>query len=469
MNHRLGFISGCCAALAICSAAKADGGVPAILQFAEQYQNQCSQESFNSNEINSRHCTIGKDIVSRDSKKTGYVSMAKSQKEQKLSVEIDNLRHRLKERKLILARQNTELNLLQKKISLLQAQGTHLSVVDETKPEILNSTLLKKWVADMAKIWRMSPDEKHLLALLKQSRTEASLAREAKSLADHQLEKLRSDMKTAQANLRQQQQLSNKAQDDFHSILQSREKVIAEQQTALRTTQTELDNLRKQSRWKLNKDRLKDEKLRMSYAAGSALGHDIQDMIEERKNWGIAIEQSSLVAGIIDTISGNPLLSSEELRKLIEQADALAAKARKKQVIEQQLRDKKFIAEFRKRNDVQESRMGFWYRIDYVGNGEIAKNEIIDVVVKEMLSDGTVIQDMDLSQKVLSQPLSKYPPLFREAIGHLQNHGSLTMVVPPTLAYGEAGYPPRIPPNATMVYELRIANVQEIKDTAPRE
>lgn len=34
------------------------------------------------------------------------------------------------------------------------------------------------------------------------------------------------------------------------------------------------------------------------------------------------------------------------------------------------------------------------------------------------------------------------------------------MVVPPALAYGETGYPPKVPPNATMVYELRIDNSQ---------
>jgi FKBP-type peptidyl-prolyl cis-trans isomerase len=76
------------------------------------------------------------------------------------------------------------------------------------------------------------------------------------------------------------------------------------------------------------------------------------------------------------------------------------------------------------------------------------------------LTDGTVIQDMELSGKVLSQPLEAYPPLFREAIGYLRNHGSVTLVVPPELAYGEAGYSPKIPPHTTMIYELRIEDVK---------
>ncbi|WP_446717716.1 FKBP-type peptidyl-prolyl cis-trans isomerase [Erwinia sp. OLCASP19] len=42
---------------------------------------------------------------------------------------------------------------------------------------------------------------------------------------------------------------------------------------------------------------------------------------------------------------------------------------------------------------------------------------------------------------------------------HLKNHGSLTMVVPPVLAYGDEGYPPQIPPGATMVYTVRIRDI----------
>ncbi len=33
-------------------------------------------------------------------------------------------------------------------------------------------------------------------------------------------------------------------------------------------------------------------------------------------------------------------------------------------------------------------------------------------------------------------------------------------VVPPELAYGDAGYPPKVPPGATMVYTIRVENVR---------
>ncbi|MBO2006982.1 FKBP-type peptidyl-prolyl cis-trans isomerase [Serratia marcescens] len=104
--------------------------------------------------------------------------------------------------------------------------------------------------------------------------------------------------------------------------------------------------------------------------------------------------------------------------------------------------------------------MGFWYRVDYAGEGALAPTAVVDVVVKEKLTDGTVIRGYGTERQGAVATAVQYPPLFREAISHLHNHGSLTMVVPPALAYGETGYPPKVPPNATMIYELRIDNSQ---------
>ena len=37
------------------------------------------------------------------------------------------------------------------------------------------------------------------------------------------------------------------------------------------------------------------------------------------------------------------------------------------------------------------------------------------------------------------------------------------MAAPPELAYGDAGYPPKVPPGATMIYTIRVENVREEK------
>lgn len=233
---------------------------------------------------------------------------------------------------------------------------------------------------------------------------------------------------------------------------------LAAAHQAQQALQDELSGLRLRAKWLPEVKTLKKKPEQQSYAAGVALGRDIQTMLAERKNWGITPDKTMLLAGVIDTFSGHYQLSDAQLTRALAESEKAVSDARNQAAKTQTSKGEAFVAEFKKKKGTQKSPAGFWYRIDYAGDETIAENARVDIVVKESLTDGSVIQDMDRSGKVMSQPLSAYPPLFREAIGHLKNHGSLTMVVPPALAYGETGYAPQIPPNATMVYELRIVD-----------
>ncbi|HAT5011113.1 TPA: FKBP-type peptidylprolyl isomerase [Serratia marcescens] len=233
---------------------------------------------------------------------------------------------------------------------------------------------------------------------------------------------------------------------------------LAAAHQAQQALQDELSGLRSRAKWLPEVKTLKKKPEQQSYAAGVALGRDIQTMLAERKNWGITPDKTVLLAGVIDTFNGHYQLSDAQLTRALAESEKAVNDARSQAAKRQTSKGEAFVAEFKKKKGTQKSPAGFWYRIDYAGDETIAENARVDIVVKESLTDGSVIQDMDRSGKVMSQPLSAYPPLFREAIGHLKNHGSLTMVVPPELAYGETGYAPQIPPNATMVYELRIVD-----------
>ncbi len=234
---------------------------------------------------------------------------------------------------------------------------------------------------------------------------------------------------------------------------------LAAAHQAQQALREELDGLRSRAKWLPDRQALKKKPEQQSYAAGVALGRDIQTMLAERKNWGITPDKTALLAGVIDTFNGHYQLSDAQLTSALAESEKAVNEARNQAAKTQTSKGEAFVAEFQKKKGTQKSPSGFWYRIDYAGDEAITENARVDIVVKESLTDGRVIQDMDRSGKVMSQPLSAYPPLFREAIGHLKNHGSLTMVVPPALAYGETGYAPQIPPNATMVYELRIVDV----------
>ncbi|WP_202189436.1 FKBP-type peptidyl-prolyl cis-trans isomerase N-terminal domain-containing protein [Serratia marcescens] len=308
--------------------------------------------------------------------------------------------------------------------------------------------------------------EKSLKTALEQQKAETA---KATGELQQQLAQLQEKNKTQTEQAKALEQRLVTATTESAQAVQQRDKAtqqadktateLAAAHQAQQALREELDGLRSRAKWLPDTQSLKKKPEQQSYAAGVALGRDIQTMLAERKNWGINPDKIVLLAGVIDTFNGHYQLSDAQLTRALAESEKAVNDARNQAAKVQTSKGEAFVTEFKKKKGTQKSPSGFWYRIDYTGDETIKENARVDIVVKESLTDGSVIQDMDRSGKVMSQPLSAYPPLFREAIGHLKNHGSLTMVVPPALAYGETGYAPQIPPNATMVYELRIVDV----------
>ncbi|TFZ48449.1 peptidylprolyl isomerase [Serratia proteamaculans] len=229
---------------------------------------------------------------------------------------------------------------------------------------------------------------------------------------------------------------------------------LARQQRLVAEQDRQLQQLKHQ----LQPPGLVSETDKQAYAAGVSLGRDILRLQEENRRLGIEADRSRLLAGIGDTLAGKPRLDNAAIDTALQAADAALQQARQQR--QQSLRQdgKAYLADFAKQPGVQKDALGFYYRVDYAGSGQIAAGDNVDIVVRESLPDGQVIKDMELAGTVISQPLAQYPPLFRAAIGKLNKHGSMTLVVPAALAYGDKGSPPAIPPGATMIYTLRVAD-----------
>jgi len=215
----------------------------------------------------------------------------------------------------------------------------------------------------------------------------------------------------------------------------------------------------------LTPEKLNKKESREAYAIGMSLGDEILQMQAENLNWGTSNDQTIVLAGIVDAFQGQAKLSTDILRKTLKEVSQRVEKDHEKRTTRLDKTTKEYLQRFTKMKGTQKSPTGFWYHIDYIGDSPLPKNGTLDVVVKESLTNGDVITDMDAKGTVLTQPLADYPPVFKEALSKLRNHGSITIVVPPELAYKDKGMPPKIPPNATMVYTLRISESYSDKDT----
>lgn len=199
-----------------------------------------------------------------------------------------------------------------------------------------------------------------------------------------------------------------------------------------------------------------------TYAAGVMMGRDILSLQAANALSGIRTDNRFLLAGVRDALNRQELLNENTLQTALSQAEQSIRKARLETAAGWKKAGVAWLETFKKQKGVQKDSSGFWYRIEHAGDGELIGGDdtVVDVVVVEKLTDGTVIEDMDARGTVISQPLGEYPPVFRSALRLLKNHGTVTVAAPPELAYGDEGYPPRVPPGATMVYTIRVEDVK---------
>ncbi|MDA5490337.1 hypothetical protein B4907_22055 [Yersinia kristensenii] len=404
-------------------------GVPMLLQFAERYQ---QREPVQKEKVPPKQQKV------RPPAPPANKSGQQSAKEQALTLELQKAQRQLLQQQQVIAG-------LQQKIEQLNKVKQEKAA----NPEFDFSTVSLMF-SKLRQAMAITPNEQHAKTLVTQAQqknlqTQQTVNQIAKQRAQEQAELAKMSQQVTDADKRYQQ-ISAK----LHEKEQNEARL-----------ESEVVQLRGRDKLFATSEILKSATARQSYAAGVALGKDINKMEQERSGWGVDVDRQALFSGVTDAFTGQYKLAPKELDKAFSDSENVIATAREKALKSAQKTDNEFVSNFKQKKGVQQSSSGFWYYIDYVGDEDIKGNAVVDIMVKESLTDGTVINDMESNNKVMSQPLNDYPALFQEVLRLLKNHGSITLVVPPSLAYGEQGNLPEIPPNATMVYEVRIADVKE--------
>jgi protein-disulfide isomerase len=109
--------------------------------------------------------------------------------------------------------------------------------------------------------------------------------------------------------------------------------------------------------------------------------------------------------------------------------------------------------------DIVTTESGLQYEIITEGMGEKpTAADVVSVTYEVALIDGTVF---DSSETPITLDLSNVIPGLTEAL-QLMNVGSTyKFYIPPELAFGVAGRPPTIPPNAILVFQLELISISE--------
>jgi FKBP-type peptidyl-prolyl cis-trans isomerase len=85
--------------------------------------------------------------------------------------------------------------------------------------------------------------------------------------------------------------------------------------------------------------------------------------------------------------------------------------------------------------------------------------DTVQLHYKGTLRDGTVFDNSADRGAPATFQLGAVVPCFREGLTRMKVGGKSRLVCPPELAYGERGFPPAIPPGATLTFEVELLGV----------
>ena len=201
--------------------------------------------------------------------------------------------------------------------------------------------------------------------------------------------------------------------------------------------------------------KLDQPKQRISYTIGLNIGRDFVSQ-------DVEIDTGALMAGVRDGLGGQkPRLSDEEMLAEVKSfREAMMAKqeAKQKELAAKNLAEgAEFLAKNAKEPGVVVRESGLQYKVLKEGTGPLPKaDSIVSVHYRGTLLDGSEFDSSYERNEPLTLPVGGVIPGWTEALTLMKEGSKWQLYIPAALAYGEAGAPPAIGPNATLLFEVEL-------------
>jgi FKBP-type peptidyl-prolyl cis-trans isomerase FklB len=204
---------------------------------------------------------------------------------------------------------------------------------------------------------------------------------------------------------------------------------------------------------------LKDRRNKESYSLGYQFG-------ESLKMQGVDINLDVYESAIRDSLGGKePQMSSEEMRSTImglrQRLAAAQQKALKNQEEKNLAEGKAFLLENGKKEGVKTLPSGLQYRVLSEGTGKMpTKKDTVTVHYRGTFINGTEFDSSIARDQPATFKVDGVIPGWTEALQLMKEGAKWQLFIPPKLAYGERGMPPRIPPQSTLIFEVELISVK---------
>ncbi len=207
------------------------------------------------------------------------------------------------------------------------------------------------------------------------------------------------------------------------------------------------------------KQELKDEKDKVSYSLGFRFGENMQFQKTD-------LNLDVYMSGLRDALEGKePRMTEEEIRTTItnlqQQLAASQQKAQQEQAGKNLSEGKAYLEENAKKEGVKTQPSGLQYKILSEGSGRTPKkSDMITVHYRGTFINGTEFDSSYGRGQPQTFRVDGVIPGWTEALQLMKEGAKWQVFIPPQLAYGERGMPPRIPPNSVLVFEVELISIQ---------
>jgi FKBP-type peptidyl-prolyl cis-trans isomerase FkpA len=185
------------------------------------------------------------------------------------------------------------------------------------------------------------------------------------------------------------------------------------------------------------------------YALGLLLGRNI-------KPFALKPEELEVVkAGLTDAVTdAKPQVEIEaygpKVNELAQKRAAVGAEDAKK-------KGQEFLDNVSKQKDATKTPSGIVIRTITPGTGASpAPTDVVKVHYEGKLVDGTVFDSSLKRGQPVEFPLNNVVPCWTEALQQMKKGEKAQVVCPSSLAYGDRGSPPAVPPGATLSFEVEL-------------
>lgn len=124
---------------------------------------------------------------------------------------------------------------------------------------------------------------------------------------------------------------------------------------------------------------------------------------------------------------------------------------------------KAFLAKNKTAPGVKTTASGLQYKVNKAGTGKTPRStDTVTVTYEGRLLDGTVFDSTEKHGGEPAQfPLNQVIPGWTEGLMLMKEGGNYTFYIPAELAYGEQGVQGAIPPNSTLIFNVKLIKVGE--------